>query len=271
MAYAKATLPEGFKFPYNNTEWAYYHTGMYGDKSPTVDLAIQKMIDRVDRITPNIKKSSKVLFLSSGVGAAALYVAVKQQCKVECICPTKENAERTQALFEQFECNEKKVNVTTCKLDQIPFSGQSFDLVISMDALTRTAEKQTVLREVARLLVPEGRFVFTDTLAGAKLDEDNEQDVLDFSGFRDITSGDNYLKMADKADLERVYVKENPDRLIEHYQKVKEDIVSNKADFVKESSAKNYDASIEKLDKLIDAAEKELLSWGLFQFQKRNV
>lgn len=49
--------------------------------------------------------------------------------------------------------------------DPLPFTTSSFDAVISLDVILHLRDRAQVFREVARVLVPEGKFLFTD--AGA--------------------------------------------------------------------------------------------------------
>jgi SAM-dependent methyltransferase len=46
--------------------------------------------------------------------------------------------------------------------DPLPFSDGSFDAAISLDVVLHVRDRFALFREVARLLVPHGRFLFTD-------------------------------------------------------------------------------------------------------------
>jgi len=57
--------------------------------------------------------------------------------------------------------------------DPLPFAEASFDAVISLDVILHLRDRARIFREVARVLLPEGRFLFTDAgvIAGAISDE----------------------------------------------------------------------------------------------------
>ncbi len=57
--------------------------------------------------------------------------------------------------------------------DPLPFAAGSFDAVVSLDVILHLRDRAKVFREVARVLLPEGRFLFTDAgvIAGAISDE----------------------------------------------------------------------------------------------------
>jgi len=56
----------------------------------------------------------------------------------------------------------------------IPFVSGSFDVVMSLDVILHLRDRLSVFREVARVLIPAGKFLFTDAgvIAGAISDEE---------------------------------------------------------------------------------------------------
>lgn len=58
--------------------------------------------------------------------------------------------------------------------EPMPFDSGCFDAVISVDVVLHLRDRAQVFREVARILVPEGRFLFTDAgvISGSISDEE---------------------------------------------------------------------------------------------------
>lgn len=58
--------------------------------------------------------------------------------------------------------------------EPIPFASGSFDAVMSLDAILHLRDRLSVFREVARVLIPAGKFLFTDAgvITGAISDEE---------------------------------------------------------------------------------------------------
>jgi SAM-dependent methyltransferase len=92
--------------------------------------------------------------------------------------------------------------------EPIPFASGAFDAVISLDAILHLRDRLSVFREVARVLLPAGRFLFTDAgvITGSVSDEEirwraahgytqfappgfNER-MLELAGFRVIDRND---------------------------------------------------------------------------------
>ena len=58
---------------------------------------------------------------------------------------------------------ENLVTLHEADLDKpMPFDSRSFDAVISVDAVLHLRDRAQVFREIARILAPDGRFLFTD-------------------------------------------------------------------------------------------------------------
>jgi sarcosine/dimethylglycine N-methyltransferase len=246
--------------PFRSEEWNQYPVGLYRKKVVNPAEAIQASFERMARLLPNIKKSTKPLVFNSGYGLAALFLADKYGCKVECICNSDETAQVTADFAKQFGL-EDLINITNCLFDQVPFSGASFDLVWSMDSMSFNENKPTTLKEVARLLIPEGRFIFSDYIKSSKFLEDVWIPVESSDRQRQLVSASEYIKLADRADLERVYLREDEDQLKQHFTYVQKAL----------EQVKDVDEQVkDRLVQLQDRLKQQQLTWGLFQFQKRN-
>lgn len=67
-------------------------------------------------------------------------------------------------------------------LEDIPLPDGSVDVVLSNCVINLAADKGLVLREAARVLRPGGRFVVTDIVADADLDEGTKTDMEQWAG-----------------------------------------------------------------------------------------
>jgi cyclopropane fatty-acyl-phospholipid synthase-like methyltransferase len=99
----------------------------------------------------------------------------------------------------------------------LPFARGGFDAVMSLDVILHLRERETVFREAARVLVPGGRFLFTDAgvVSGAISEDEirlravygytqfvppgcNEQ-MLERAGFRLLESSDRTASLLKNA------------------------------------------------------------------------
>lgn len=250
-------------------EWGSFPVGLYRKDTDDPISGIQASFERMARLIPSVKKSTKALVFNSGYGVAAIYLADKYGCKVDCICNSEENAAATAKLVEKYELGEK-ITITTSKFDQVTYSGASFDLVWSMDSLSYNNDKTKTLKEVARLLVPEGRFIFTDFTKASNVIDKLWVKVESAIEEREMLTSDEYIKLADKADLERVYIKEDPEHLAKHLDYIVQSLekqIKKATKAIKADGVKELKSTLTALKQKVDDKQ---LSWGVYQFQKRN-
>jgi len=67
-------------------------------------------------------------------------------------------------------------------IEQIPLADASVDVVISNCVINLSHDKAKVLREVARVLRPGGRFAVSDVIADEGMDEATRADMLAYTG-----------------------------------------------------------------------------------------
>ena len=67
-------------------------------------------------------------------------------------------------------------------IEEIPLADASVDVVISNCVINLSGDKPAVLREVARVLRPGGRFAVSDVIADPGMDEATRSDMQQWTG-----------------------------------------------------------------------------------------
>jgi ubiquinone/menaquinone biosynthesis C-methylase UbiE len=67
-------------------------------------------------------------------------------------------------------------------IEDIPLPDSSVDVVISNCVINLSADKPQVIREVARVLKPDGRFAVSDVIADPDMDEATRADMVQWTG-----------------------------------------------------------------------------------------
>lgn len=246
------------------------HIGIYDESINTIKEASRQTILKMLAVGPKLGKNSKVLDIGSGYGGAARYIAKEYGCTVHCLNLSETENQRNIARIES-EGLEGLVKVTTGNFEELPFDGESFDLVWSQDALLHSNQKEKVFWEVARVLNRGGRFLFTDPMQSDDCPDGVLENVLTRIHLEELGSVTGYLQIASGVDLERVFVREMPDQLVTHYSQVLKALTARYDEIIKKSNKDYIDNMISGLNHWIDSGKKGFLNWGILQFQKGNI
>ena len=245
-------------------------TGIYNKPKQTIQKAIQNVVLAMVKKLPSLKKSHKILIIGSGFGGVARFIAQKYGCKVDCLNLNESENNRNKAKVKLADL-EKLITITTGNFEDIPFDRETYDIVWSQDALLNSIDKKKAFREVTMVLKPEGRFIFTETLQSEDCPEGALKMILDGLQIDQMESINSYNKLARRVGLERVFAKQMPEQLVNHYSAV---LLTLKDQYDKVVNKSN-EAFIKKrmidLQRCIDASQKGYLNWGILQFQKRNI
>jgi arsenite methyltransferase len=130
----------------------------------------------------DLHEGEVVLDLGSGAGADVLISAARVgpsgraiglDMTDEMLALARENAERSGATNVEF---------VKGHIEEIPLGDASVDVVISNCVINLSGDKSAVLREVARVLRPGGRFAVSDVVADPGMDEATRSDMQQWTG-----------------------------------------------------------------------------------------
>ena len=244
--------------------------GIYQKESDSLSEATLKTIQKMVKLMPRIKKSSKVLILGYTHAPAARFLEQKYQCKIECLVSEEalQNKSRQNIPSEPLG---DRINVTIGRADALTFPGETFDVVWSQDVFWSNPEKRKVFRQITNVLKPEGRLIFTDIMKGEQWSKTASEELPEWFDSEILTTLKSYELLASRVDLEKVYIREMSLQLLKHHS-----VLLNKAEadlpgMTEKSEKALADKYIQDLKKWITAVEKGYLTWGILQFQKRNV
>jgi ubiquinone/menaquinone biosynthesis C-methylase UbiE len=111
-----------------------------------------------------ITSRSHVLEVSCGSGGSALFLARTSGCNVTGVDINENGIRNAERLAAQGDLLDRTKFRQTDGSRMSPFAGDSFDALISNDAMCHIPHRARVLRDWFRVLKPGGRMLFTDAM-----------------------------------------------------------------------------------------------------------
>ena len=111
-----------------------------------------------------ITAESNVLEVGSGSGGPAVYLATKRGCRVTGVDINEHGIRNATALADSSGLSVRVRFETVDASRPLPFPNDSFDMVVSNDAMCHIANRPAVLRDWYRVLRSGGRALFTDAM-----------------------------------------------------------------------------------------------------------
>jgi arsenite methyltransferase len=156
---------------------------LYEGKNDVEDAPVQASLGcGVPTAVVDLHDGDVVLDLGSGAGADVLISARRVAPSGRAI-----GLDMTDEMLELARANAAAAGITNVQfvkgfLEQLPLADASADVVISNCVINLSANKPRVLREVARVLRPGGRFAISDVVADADMDDATRADMAAWTG-----------------------------------------------------------------------------------------
>jgi ubiquinone/menaquinone biosynthesis C-methylase UbiE len=157
----------------------------------------------------DLREGETVLDLGSGAGADVLISAARVGPSGKAI-----GLDMTDEMLDLARRNASEAGVGNVEfrkgyIEEIPLPDASVDVVISNCVINLSGNKAAVLREVARVLRPGGRFAVSDVIADADMDEATRADMRQWTGcIAGAVTAERYASYLSAAGLEDIEVRE---------------------------------------------------------------
>lgn len=244
------------------------HIGLYqGAETPIYDASRNTVQKMAETILKTKNGNLKVLDLGAGYGGAARYLAKTFGCRVVALNLSETENQRNREM-NKAQGLDHLIDVVDASFEKIPYPDNTFDVVWSQDAILHSGERARVVKEVARVLKPEGEFVFTDIMQAEAVPEGVLQPVYDRIHLESLGSLSFYRKTAANNGLSEVAFHDHQHQLPTHYHRVLQETETRKQELKGRVSDDYIDRMKVGLQHWIDAGKQGHLEWGIMHFKK---
>ena len=243
------------------------HIGLYESPSQEIAVASERTVQALLALVTDLPSGGCVVDLGSGYGGASRRLARWSERPVHAINISSVENDRHRRLNVDAGL-EHQITVHDASFEQVPLADACADLVWSQDAILHSGDRARVLAEVSRLLKPGGCFVFTDPMAADGVEMGLLQPILDRIHLPDLASPARYKSWGEAVGLTMEVWDERTEMLVRHYDRVRQDTRSRRAELETSISAGYLDRMDVGLGHWVDGGEQGRLSWGLMRLRK---
>lgn len=241
------------------------HIGLYEHPEGSVRSASRATVDRILGLLDDVPSTTRVLDLGSGYGGTARRFVERFGCHVTCLNLSQaQNARNARLNAEQGHT--ERITIVHGNFEMLPFGSNEFDLVVSQDALLHSGRRDDVLAEVARVLKPRGRFVFTDPMQSDACPGGVLAPVLARLHLETLGSFAYYRARLAALGFEERDVVDLTPHLGQHYARVREELLARYVEMTRKASRDYVDRMLEGLEHWVTACNKGYLAWGILHF-----
>ena len=243
------------------------HIGLYEKEGEAIIDASHRTVRHIANCISDIGPEHTVLDIGSGYGGAARYLTETFACTVTALNLSEKENERNREINTERGLSDK-INVVDGSFEDIPADDQSFDVVWSQDAILHSGNREKVLQEVARVLKPGGRFIFTDPMQSDNCPDGVLKSILDRIHLSTLGSPKFYRDNLSALGMTEVHFEEHTQQLINHYTSVLQETTNRQDELSKAVSAEYIERMKSGLVHWIEGGKKDYLCWGIFVFTK---
>jgi len=245
------------------------HIGIYQLEEEDVAKASARAVETMAAHLDGLGRKHHVIDLGAGYGGAARHLVQRYGCRVDCLNLSEVQNERNRKLNTMAGLT-GKVRVVHASFEEIPGPDAAYDAAWSQDAILHSGARAQVLAEVARVLKPRGRFVFSDPMQADDCPPGVLQPVLDRIHLDSLASPSFYRGALEKLGFQEIAFAEMTSQLRSHYARVRAELEAQREEMTRRCGRDYVERMLEGLGHWVTAADAGHLSWGIFHFVKRG-
>ncbi|TVP55366.1 MAG: methyltransferase domain-containing protein [Halomonadaceae bacterium] len=243
------------------------HIGLYSsDQEPIFD-ASRRTVTHLGDLMEELGPQQRMLDLGAGYGGSARYFASTFGCSVVALNLSEVENARNREINRAHRLD-SLIHVVDASYEHIPSEHGAFDVVYSQDAFLHSGNRPRVIREIARVLKPGGRLIFTDPMKTDRCPDAVLQPILDRLHLETLGSPAFYRQQCAANGLQEIGFEDHSQHLSLHYARVLEETWVKEPQLRKSVSEAYLEGMKKGLTHWVEGGRKGYLTWGIFRFQK---
>lgn len=143
----------------------------------------------------NLPAGASVADLGCGTGTSAMLLAEEFDLQVSAVDISAANIERAKKRAESFG---DRIRFLQADAQSLPFAPQQFDAALAECTFSLFPDQPRALREIHRVLKPDGQLAVTDMATGGRLPDDIAAVLAPWTCLADAVSQDTYVERFEK-------------------------------------------------------------------------
>lgn len=247
------------------------HIGLYkSDEESVLEASNRTTCRMAELVADRLVPGARVLDVGGGFGGTVRFLA-REYDGVQTVSLNLSGVQNERARERIAKDGlADSVSVVEGNFEDTPFDSEHFDVVWSQDAMLHSGNRAAMLSEVARVLKPGGVFIFTDPMAADGVSFDTLQPVLGRLDLKTMGSPEFYRDKLTSLGLDERLFEEHADQLVRHYQRIHDELVSQRADLQERISDAYLENMKTGLRQWVDSGRAGRLTWGIMVFDKKQ-
>ena len=243
------------------------HIGIYQTGNESIADANLQTLEAISALL-KLNPSSRILDIGSGYGGAARYLARKISCHVDCLNLSTAQNKISRKLNQQ-QGIDTLIQVFDGSFQEIPTPSDTYDTVLSQDALLYSSDRPQVFQEVSRVLQKTGQFLLTDVMLRDSCPAKVCEKTLEIVDLKSLASVETYRAIAKEIGFDEIQVIEMPEQVTQQYQKTLDSMQLNFDKLLKVCDREFLEYQRVRLSNWIATGNQGYLNWGILHFCKR--
>jgi len=243
------------------------HVGLYQSDDEPISPASQRTVDHMADRLGKVAESATILDIGAGYGGAARRLVERFGCRVICLNLSEAENERNRVRNAEVGMTDH-IDVIDGSFEAVPLEDESVEHVWCQDAILHSGDRERVLREVARVLKPGGKFVMTDPMKADDCPEGVLQPILERIHLPDLGSPGFYKGKLEELGFKDLGFEDMSHQLTRHYTRVKETLEQEAPRLEGKVSEGYIERMRNGLRHWIEGGKAGHLAWGVFLFEK---